>query len=373
MYSNFTNNSATQRGGVIYSDVSSITISNSKFKYSFFNSESMANGLLGGVLYILQTDVSVVSSVFEGNKGYYGGVVYVKGDIYMIITSSNFSRNRSTKSGGVLHMESLGVHYIVTIFVASSIFNDNSAGTFGGGMAVCYSNGHNNNVTLNGVGFLRNKAWLGGAISLNFVKPVFISDSKFVENIAPNGGAIACLTGSNVTIEGGTIESNEARIGVIYATTGTSVRFFNAIIINNTANRAVMYVLQSVGYFSDTIFANNTGSVFVHFGSLTFSGATSITNGSPQLSYTSAQEEVTLKTFPEGGAVTAIQAKIAIEGVYSLCYNYAESGGAFYASESRVHIYGETTIAHNAASNSGGGIYLHQSDLPVIVSVHWNL
>ena len=362
-YSNFTNSSATQRGGVIYSDVSSITLSNSKFKYSFFNSESVANGLLGGVLYTLQTDVSVVSSVFEGNKGYYGGVVYVKGDIYMIITSSNFSRNRSTKSGGVLHMERLGVHYIVTIFVVSSIFNDNSAGTFGGGMAVCYSNGHNNNVTLDGVGFLRNKARLGGAILLYSVKPVFISDSKFVENIAPNGGAIACLAGSNVTIEGGTIESNEARIGVIYASTGTSVRFFNAIIINNTANRAVMYVLQSVGYFSDTLFANNTGSVFVQFGNLTFSGAISITNGSPQLSFTSAQEEVTLKTFPEGGAVTAIQAIIAIEGVYFLCYNYAESGGAFYASESRVHIYGETTIAHNAASNSGGGIYLHQSGL----------
>lgn len=286
----------------------------------------LIRGVIGGVLYSSQTTISIVNSVFEGNEGYCGGAIYIKSDVYMVITGSNFSRNRAMLSGGVLHVEGRGI-YTINIFVASSIFSDNSAETFGGGMAVHYSNGHN--ITLSGIEFLRNKAQLGGAIFLYSVKPIFISSSRFVANIAANGGAMASFAGSNVTVEGGTIESNEARIGVIYAATGTSIKIFNAFISSNAVNRAVVYILQSVGYLSDITFTDNTGSVFVYFSNLTFSGTVSMTSGSPQLKFTNTQEERTLKTFPEGGAVTAVQASVAIEGVYSLYSNYAESGGAF--------------------------------------------
>ena len=258
--------------------------------------------VIGGGLYTLQTTVSIVNSVFEGNKGRCGGTIYIEGNVYT----------------------------------------------------------HGHNITLSGVRFLRNKAWLGGAIFLYGVKLLFISRSRFIENYAETGGAIACFAGSDVTIEGGTMGSNEARTGgVIYATTASCVKFMNAFISNNTANRSIMYILQSVGHFSDITFTDNIGSIFVYFGNITFSGIVSMTNGSPQSKFTNAQEEI----FPEGGAVTAIQANIAFEGVCYLSSNYAESGGALYASESRVHMYGEVTIAHNVALYSGGGIYLHQSGL----------
>ena len=317
--------------------------------------------VIDGGLYILQTAVSIVNSVFEGNRGRCGGVVHIQDDIDIIITNSNFSRNHATQSGGVVYME--GWVRAVTIFITSSIFSDNSAGKAGGGIAIRSSHGHN--ITLNETEFSRNKArLLGGVLFLYDVKPLFISSSRFMENYAENGGAIACFSDSNVTIEGGVLERNGARIGgIIYATTASYIKVFNAFIINNTANRAVVYILQSVGYLSGITFADNTGSVFVYFGNLTFSMSVSMTNNSPQLNSSNPEERVTLQTFPEGGAVTALQANVAVEGVCSLSHNHAQSGGALYISESKMHIYGEMTVAHNMATDSGGGISLHQSGL----------
>ena len=353
-HSNFTNNSAIKHGGAIYSETSSITIFNSEFKYNL-NSESSVATNGGGVLYTWQASVSITNSVFEKNKGNCGGVIVVKGDGYIAVTNSNFSRNHATMLGGVIHMEVLGVRHIVTIVIASSSFSNNSAGRYGGGIHVSKCN--TGSITLNGTEFLRNKASVGGAIFLLYAMPLFISNSKFVENAAENGGAIICFSVSNVTIEGGTIESNTAHIGVVYFASGTAINFFGTVIRNNTANRAVVYISQSVGYLSDIRLTGNTGSIFVYFGNLTLSGAVSIINGSSQLNSNK------IMTFQEGGAVTAIQASVAIVGVCSLSNNFAESGGALYVIESRIHIYGEATIANNTAFNSGGGIYMHQSGL----------
>ena len=270
----------------------------------------------------------------------------------MVISNSNFSRNHAAESGGVVYVERVFAPAI-DIFVTSSIFSNNSAGDTGGGMAITYSN---NNVTLSEVKFLRNKARLGGAVFVYSVKLLLISSSSFIENYAKKGGAITCITHSNVTIDGGELERNGADIGgVAYITSGSYSTFFRVLVSNNTANRATMYILQSVGYLCDVTFVHNTGSLFVHLGNLTFSGAITMTNR--QLK--STQEE----TFPEGGAITAIQANVAFVGVCSLNNNYADSGGALYASESRVHMYTKITIAHNMATSSGGGIYLHQTGL----------
>ena len=307
---------------------------------------------------VLQTAVSILNSVFEGNTGRCGGVIYIEDDIDIIITSSNFSRNYATQSGGVVHSHPYPWVHVVTISINSCVFSDNSAGMIGGGIAIRSSYGHN--ITLNGIVFLRNEARLGGALFLDAVDPLFISSSKFIENYAETGGAIVCFSGSNVTIEGGVLESNEALIGGVIYTTESYIRFFNAFIINNTANRAVVYILQSVGFLSGITFADNTGSVFVYFGNLTFGGTVSMTSNSPQLNFSNLEEEA---TFPEGGAVTALQANVVVEGMCSLSHNHAQSGGALYISQSKVHIYGEMTIAYNMATDYGGGISLHQCGL----------
>ena len=303
-----------------------------------------------------------MNSVFEDNKGYFGGVVVVEDDVYLDIINCNFSRNHATISGGVIFMESVGV---VTIPIASSLFSDNSAGNHGGEMALSNSNAASN-ITLNGVQFLRNTATDGGAIYIQWDIPVFINNNKFVENTAEYGGAIICTTDSNVTIEGGMIDSNTAHIGVVFAHDESSIVLFGTVINNNTVNRAVVYIIQSIGHLSDITLTDNTGSIFVYFGNLTLSGTTIIVNGSPQLNSNKTvtfDEGGALTIFPEGGAITTVQANVVIEGMFSLSNNYAENGGGFYSTESRIHIYGAATIANNVVSYSGGGIYLHQSGL----------
>lgn len=372
-HSNFTRNtcSANGRGGAIHSEKSSVTISSSEFKYNSLNSTLMINGLIGGVLFIyvhrkqannMEYTYRVMNSVFEDNKGSHGGVIAVEGDVYLDIISCNFSRNHVTTSGGVMYIDSVGV---VTILITSSLLNDNSAELFGGGIAISNDDAASN-ITLNGTQLLRNIASQGGAIFLQWGIQMVINNSTFVENAAEYGGAIICTSDTNITIEGGMIDKNTAHIGVVFVVDESSIDIFGTVISNNTANRAVVYIIQSVGYLSDITLTDNTGSIFVYFANLTLSGTVIIANGSSQFNSNKTvifEEEGALIIFPEGGAVTAVQANVAIEGMCTLRNNYAENGGAFYATESRIHIYGTATIDNNVASNSGGGIYLHQSGL----------
>lgn len=69
-------------------------------------------------------------------------------------------------------------------------------------------------------------------------------------------------------IKGGTIESNRAHIGVVFATCEFSVTLLGTIISNNTANRALIYILQSVGYLSNVQLADNKGSIFIYYRNL---------------------------------------------------------------------------------------------------------
>jgi predicted outer membrane repeat protein len=340
-------------GGAIHAYNSTMNISNCIFV-------SNSNASYGGAVSISSATCFITNSVFKDNKGSSGGVIAVEGDIYLDIINCNFSRNQATTSGGVIYMDSEGV---ATIIIASSLFSDNLAETYGGGMAITNSDPASN-ITLNQIQFSRNTAIEGGAMFIQWKIPVLISNSKFVENYAYYGGALTCAPNANVTIEGGMIDSNMARIGVVFASDESSINLFGTIITNNTANRAVVYILQSVGHLSDITLIENTGSIFVYFGDLTLSGNTTIITGSSQSkSNKTVDEGDALIIFPEGGAVTTIQANVAIEGMCSLSNNYAENGGAMYATESRIHIYGAATIASNEVSDSGGGMYLHQSGL----------
>lgn len=71
-----------------------------------------------------------------------------------------------------------------------------------------------------------------------------------------------------------------------------------------------------------------------------FNGTVTIkNNGSPKLTLSTFEKlGGALVLFPEGGAVTAIQASIVIDGKCSVNNSYAENGGVFYATKSRIHI-----------------------------------
>ena len=65
----------------------------------------------------------------------------------------------------------------------------------------------------------------------------------------------------------------------------------------------------------------------------------------------------------QGGAITTFQSNIFLNGECTLFDNHAVNGGALHATESRLFVHGELVIANNTATQSGGGIYLYQSEL----------
>ena len=66
----------------------------------------------------------------------------------------------------------------------------------------------------------------------------------------------------------------------------------------------------------------------------------------------------------EGGAITAFQSVIQLNGSFTLMNNYAKSGGAIHLIETKMNIHSsDITVANNTAVDTGGGIYLYRSQL----------
>ena len=79
----------------------------------------------------------------------------------------------------------------------------------------------------------------------------------------------------------------------------------------------------------------------------------------------------------EGGAITALQSEISINGRCSLVGNAAITGGAILATNSKIYVpalsskyYHRLTptllVSNNSANDSGGGLYLFQSELNLL-------
>ena len=67
--------------------------------------------------------------------------------------------------------------------------------------------------------------------------------------------------------------------------------------------------------------------------------------------------------FTNGRAITAFQSDIIFEGKCTFRDNHARTGGALHTIESKVQILGEVVMKYNMATDAGGGVYLHQSEL----------
>ena len=72
-----------------------------------------------------------------------------------------------------------------------------------------------------------------------------------------------------------------------------------------------------------------------------------------------------MSVISQGGAITAFQSIIILfEGKITLMCNTANNGGGIRAILSKLHVsYGHMLISNNTALESGGGIYLYQSEL----------
>jgi CSLREA domain-containing protein len=142
----------------------------------------------GGGVYSLGT-LTIIHSIFSGNKAYDGGGVYNTSPL--TVTNSTFSGNSALTHGG-------GVHSTSPLTVMNSTFSGNRAYEFGGGV---YSTGM---VTISNSTFSENVVFssalpgYGGGISAN---EVIIENSTFSNNSANSttpldkGGAVYTFYG----------------------------------------------------------------------------------------------------------------------------------------------------------------------------------
>ena len=117
-----------------------------------------------------------------------------------------------------------------------------------------------------------------------------------------------------------------------------------------------MFTIGSSSHITNCMFDYNSGSLYIFYSNLTFSGYSRLENCAEQSNKAAGARE-------EGGAITSVQSTMIFTGVSSLLTNQARVGGAILAIESKIMMYGETTIANNTATvSSGGGISIRQSD-----------
>ena len=115
----------------------------------------------------------------------------------------------------------------------------------------------------------------------------------------------------------------------------------------------LIYLTDSIGDFSgNTVFSNNIGSLIAINSNITiFVNSTSI----PSIHIGT--------TFQEGGAITIFQSETVFSGSCDIIHNSAKHGGALYVSESKLYVRGKLSLINNIATNTGGGIYLYQSEV----------
>lgn len=138
--------------------------------------------LLGGGLAAEGGEVSLYDCLFEGNRGSYGGAVYLAWYSVLTDNGSTFLDNAAYSGGGGVYA---GSHD--TLSFVGTVFDSNAtAAGSGGGLAAIWSDG----LGLDGVTFQDNTAaGAGGGAALSSVEAtVAIQGAEFVSNVAGSGG-----------------------------------------------------------------------------------------------------------------------------------------------------------------------------------------
>ena len=212
-------NVVSTNGGVMHAVDADVTISdNSIFTNNSADNQGWRPGDWygkGGALFIEDDHINptphktiINNTTFEGNKATEGGAVFIKSDntnflksmIYM--TDSTFTKNKAPRAGGGLVIWGNGT----TADLRGVVFNENTAGNFGGGMAVFFDKDPNGTLIResdNGPSkFVKNtvtegKNFAGGGLFIDQAH-VTMYDTAIYKNTAPHagGGLSTCGVGT---------------------------------------------------------------------------------------------------------------------------------------------------------------------------------
>ena len=286
--------------------------------------ESYWNGVSAFVIYQESGHVDISNCYFCNNSA---DGVFKSTNGSLNVTNSSFSRNTCTyPSGQDRSFGGVFTLFYSNVFARNNSFDNNNA-DFGG---VLYS--EESSIILESCSFDTNHAKFWGGVLSAYESNITVIDCNFTHNTAPKGA-------------------------VIYATKILLTMKSSVVIANNVATKDATVYLDGceVNIRGDyVIFSNNTGSFVAYRSHVSFMGYTNFLNNQ-----INAQDDNIL----EGGGITLFLSVIHFDGSCDVSYNHAENGGAIRSSESKVCVNGNLTVTHNSANESGGGIYLYNSEM----------
>ena len=93
---------SVQYYGVVYTNASSVILSDSNFSNNSFYQGNLTTDIYnGGVLGALKSNISISRCTFMGNTAFNGGVAYCHEGAKLMISDSKFTQNEAKNNGGV--------------------------------------------------------------------------------------------------------------------------------------------------------------------------------------------------------------------------------------------------------------------------------
>ena len=271
-------------GAAIYNLKGDLSISNSNITNNLKDiviRNGNAGDLLVGVV-VTSGYTFIEDSYFANNTGSWGGAIsslgYMNDESYLLsIKNSKFEGNNAT-FGGAIFVESSELVVDNCTFVNNKGVGVGSSGTSNtqGGAIVVFPDGANAKITDST--FTANSANTGGAVSLAGVdSDSIIENCTFTDNTANDGGAVYLWTQDDavVTVANSTFTGNTAGWGNAISTDGTLA------LSNNTISGTSADIGNWGGSIISTIYAvvMNNGTYSYHMSDITLNATVTDDNG----------------------------------------------------------------------------------------------
>ena len=310
-------------------------------EYTITNTQITQNttGLRGGGIYAEKASLTITKSTLDGNKALdtvgpqassEGGGLSVRGGTNITLDSTTVINN-SAKDGGGIWVRS-DVDTSVSIKNGTTI-NNNQSVYGGGGVMIRQELGKKINVT--------------------------IEDAKIETNAAENGGGIYLLNQVDLKLKNITVSGNTAKNvgGGIFGQDGTKLHADNLTVSNNTAASGGGVYLWNTGnsiilaellnsFIDHNTVSGSGGGIFAYNGVQINANNTSISNN---------------KSGNAGGLLVWNNSSAELSNGSKVIGNTATNGngGGVYAINGTVTAT-DCDIIHNTATGNGGGIYGEQ-------------